>query len=122
MEDWLGCVWECWPGALSKPQNMLAMYTFHSHLSNRTRNRLRNKYADLVVIPSGMTSQLQPLDTSINKPFKHLVHKHYDAWLSKDNHRLTPSGKIKKSISVNNSRVDIKSLERSISQYCRIGF
>jgi hypothetical protein len=43
-----------------------------------------------------MTSQLQPLDVSINKPFKHLVRKHYDAWLNKDNHILTLSGKIKR--------------------------
>jgi hypothetical protein len=33
MEDWLGCVWECEPGALSKPQSMLAMYAFCGHLS-----------------------------------------------------------------------------------------
>jgi hypothetical protein len=38
-----------------------------------------------------MTRQLQPLDVSINRPFKH-----YDAWLNKDNHILTPSGKIKR--------------------------
>jgi hypothetical protein len=43
-----------------------------------------------------MTSQLQPLDVSVNKPFKHLIRKHYDAWLNKDNHTLTPSGKIKR--------------------------
>jgi hypothetical protein len=36
-----------------------------------------------------MASQLQPLDVSINKPFKHLVSKHCDAWLNKDNHILT---------------------------------
>jgi hypothetical protein len=32
-----------------------------------------------------MTNQLQLFDVSINKPFKHLVHKHYNAWLNKDN-------------------------------------
>jgi hypothetical protein len=96
MEDWLGCVWENWPGALSKPQSMLAVDTFRGHLSDRLRYRLRNKNTDLVLIPNGMTSQLQPLNVSINKPFKHLVSKHYDAWLNRDNHTLTPSGKIKR--------------------------
>jgi phage host-nuclease inhibitor protein Gam len=38
-----------------------------------------------------MTSQVQPLKVSINKPFKH-----YDAWLNKDNHILTPGGKTKR--------------------------
>jgi hypothetical protein len=87
MEDWLGCVWESWPGALSKPQSMLAMDAFYGHLSNRIRNRLRNKNIDLVIIVSGMTSQLQSLNASINKPFKHLVHKQHDAWLNKNNLR-----------------------------------
>jgi hypothetical protein len=43
-----------------------------------------------------MTSQLQLLDISIKKLFKHLVRKHYDTWLNKDNHISTPSGKIKR--------------------------
>jgi hypothetical protein len=34
---------------------------------------------------------------SINKPFKHVVCKHYDAWLNKDNHILTLSDKINRS-------------------------
>jgi hypothetical protein len=48
-----------------------------------------------MIIPSGITSQLELLDVPINKPLKHLVRKHYDAWLNKDNHTLTPSGNIK---------------------------
>jgi hypothetical protein len=44
-----------------------------------------------------MTRQLQPLDVSINKPFSHPVHEHYNAWLNKDNHTLTPREKIKRS-------------------------
>jgi hypothetical protein len=79
MEDWLGYVWERRPGALSEPRNMFTMDTFGGHLSDRIRNRLRNKNTNLVIIPSGMISQLQPLDMSINKPFKHLVRKHYSA-------------------------------------------
>jgi hypothetical protein len=73
LEDWLECVWECQSGALSKPWSILAMDVFCGHLSDRIRNRLRNKNTILVTIPSGMTSQLQPPDVSINKPFKHLL-------------------------------------------------
>jgi hypothetical protein len=85
MEDWLGYISEHRPGVLSKPRSMLAMDAFRGHLSNRIRNRLRDKNTDLVIIPNGMTSQLQPLDVSINNPFKHLVRKHYEAWLNKEN-------------------------------------
>jgi hypothetical protein len=56
---------------------------------------IESENTELVKIPSGMTRQLQPLDISINKPFKHLVRKHYVAWLNKDNHILTSSGKRK---------------------------
>jgi hypothetical protein len=70
MEDWLGSVWECQPGALSKPWGLLPMDAFHGPLSDRIRNRLRNKNTDLVIISSGITSQLLPLDVSTNRPFK----------------------------------------------------
>jgi hypothetical protein len=76
-----------------KAQSMLAVDAFCGYLSDRIRNRLRNKNIDLVIIPNGMTSQLQPLDVSLNKPFKHLFREQYDACLNNDNHILTPSGK-----------------------------
>jgi hypothetical protein len=44
-----------------------------------------------------MTSQLHPLHLSINKPLKHLASKHYEACLNKENHILTPRGKINRS-------------------------
>jgi hypothetical protein len=96
MEGWLGCVWKRRPGVLTKPRRMLAVDAFHGYISNRIKNRLRNKNTNLVIIPSDMTSQLQPLDVSNNESFEHHVRKHYDAWLNKDNHILTPSGKIKR--------------------------
>jgi hypothetical protein len=46
-----------------------------------------------MIIPSGMISQLQPLDGSVNEPFKHC-----DAWLNKDNHISTPSSKLKRAL------------------------
>ena len=43
-----------------------------------------------------MTSQLQPLDVSINKPFKGYLREEYESWISADDLPLTQSGKIKK--------------------------
>jgi hypothetical protein len=43
-----------------------------------------------------MPSQLQPLDVSVNKPFKDYLRKEYEAWLLSENLPLTPSGKIKR--------------------------
>jgi hypothetical protein len=51
------------------------------------------KHTDLVIIRSGVTSRLQPLDVSINKPLQQGVRKHYDARLGKNNHIYTPMGK-----------------------------
>jgi hypothetical protein len=64
MEDWLGCVWEHHPGATEYACNGCILW-----LSNRIRNRLSNKNTGLVIILSGMASQLQPRDVSVNKLF-----------------------------------------------------
>jgi hypothetical protein len=90
MEDWSLSV-------LSKPWSMLAMSESHRHLTERIINKLRNRNTVLVIIPGGMISQLQLFYVSVKKPFKHLVCKHYDAWLNKVKHTLTPSGIIKTS-------------------------
>jgi hypothetical protein len=65
---------------------------------------------------------LQLLDVSVNKPVKHLVGKHYDAWLNKDNRILTSSGNLKRaSPSIIVER--ISNLERNAGQYyCKIVF
>jgi hypothetical protein len=64
--------WMCM-GTLAQGVIKATEYAFLGYLSDIIRNRLRNKNNNLVIISSGMTSQLQPLDVSINKPFKHLV-------------------------------------------------
>jgi hypothetical protein len=43
------------------------MDAFRGHLSDRIRNTLRNNNTDVVVIPSDMTTHLQPLDMSVAK-------------------------------------------------------
>lgn len=96
MQDWLGCVWERRPGGLLKRDSMLVMDAFRGHLSDNIKTRLANGKCDLVVIPGGMTSQLQPLDVGVNKAFKDRIRAQYNQWLTENDHPLTPTGKIKR--------------------------
>jgi hypothetical protein len=57
---------------------------------------MREANADLIVIPGGVTSQLQVLDVVVTKPFKDHLRQLYNDWLLEANLVLTPGGKLKK--------------------------
>ena len=50
----------------------------------------------LAVIPGGLTSQLQPLDVSVNKPFKGFMHEDWAKWIEAPTHHVTPVGRVKR--------------------------
>ena len=62
MFDWPRNVWEIRPGGLSKIPSMLCHDAFRGHLTDAVRENIHSLASDLVVIPAGMTSVLQPLD------------------------------------------------------------
>jgi hypothetical protein len=96
MEHWVKNVWKRCPGALCNWPSMLILDAFHGHLSEELRGILERKNCDLVVTLGGMTSQLQPLNDLINKPFKDYLRKEYKVRLLSENLPSTPSGKIKR--------------------------
>ena len=96
MLDWLKCVWFRRPGAMLNMKSMLVLDAFRGHLTEDVKSSLKRNKVDLVVIPGGMTSQLQPLDVSINKPFKANIRRQYNEWMSGNKHALTPQGRIKR--------------------------
>ncbi|KAG8235845.1 hypothetical protein J437_LFUL015638 [Ladona fulva] len=46
----------------------------------------------MVVIPGGLTSQLQPLDVSINKPLNTVMKEEWNQLMTSPDHDLTPTG------------------------------
>ena len=94
--DWLKVVWGARYGGLRKRRNMLVLDAFRGHLTEPVKSQVRAMNGDLVIIPGGMTSQLQVLDVVVNKPFKDNLRKKYTEWLLSGNHALTPTGKIQK--------------------------
>lgn len=95
MVDWVRTVWDRRPGALLRCRNMLVLDAFRGHLTASVKQALRDGRTDLVVIPGGMTSTLQPLDVVLNKPFKDRVREFYNEWMSGDNPR-TPTGRLRR--------------------------
>ena len=53
------------------------------------RKRLATKLKmHLAVIPGGLTSQLQPLDVSVKKPFKGFMHEEREKWNEAPTHQF----------------------------------
>jgi len=49
----------------------------------------------LAVIPGGLTSQLQPLDVSVNKPLKGFMHEEWAKWIEAPTHHVTLAERVK---------------------------
>ena len=63
---------------------------------NRINKRLATKLkTHLAVIPGGLTSQLQPLDVSVNKPFKGFTREEWAKWIEAPTHYVTLTGRVK---------------------------
>ena len=64
---------------------------------NRINKMLATKLkTHLTVIPGGLTSQLQPLDVSVNKPFKGFMHEEWAKWIEAPTYYVTPAGRVKR--------------------------
>ena len=48
------------------------------------RKKLGEANTDVAIIPGGLTSQLQPLNVSLNKPFKEAVRILWTEWMAGD--------------------------------------
>lgn len=68
-------VWLLRPGASLKDHipNLLVLDSFRGHLTDKVKAELRKEHTDMLVIPGGLTGQLQPLNVGVNKPFKDLL-------------------------------------------------
>ena len=72
---------------------LLVWDSFRGHLTDAVKDLLARRNVDVAVIPGGLTSNLQPLDKCINKPFKAKLRMLYDTWMVNGPFTYTPSGK-----------------------------
>ena len=78
---------------LKKP-SLLVCDQFKAHVTESTKSLATKLKTLLAVIPGGLTSQLQPLDVSVNKPFKGFMHEEWAKWIKAPTHHVTPAGRV----------------------------
>jgi len=67
---------------ISNAPTMMVYDSFRGHLEDSVKTKFRDKGIDLAVIPGGLTSICQPLDVTINKPFKDNLCKEWHIWMA----------------------------------------
>ncbi|ESO90885.1 hypothetical protein LOTGIDRAFT_163773 [Lottia gigantea] len=90
-QNWLKTVWGKRPGAAPKKKSLLVLDACHR--SSGVKDLLKEELTtELAIIPSGLTSILQPLYVSINKPMKVAVRKMWAEWMAGGEHTYTKAG------------------------------
>lgn len=96
MDDWLKTVWMKRDGGLRKQRSMLVLDAFRCHTTDNVKSKLKRHNTDLVIIPGGMTSILQPMDAVVNKPFKAALKVKWAEWMINGEHTFTKGGNMRK--------------------------
>ena len=77
MEYWIRTVWKTYGVFKLKKDTLLILDSLGSHKTPGVKELFKEMKSKLVVVPGGLTCKLQPLDRSINKPFKDALKKRY---------------------------------------------
>ena len=75
---------------------MMVYDSFRGHLEESVKTKFRDNGIDLAVIPGGLTSVCQPLDVTINKPFKDNLRKEWHLWMAGGGAGVTAAGNLRR--------------------------
>jgi len=92
---WLENIWRKRKNSFFCNKSVLIYDSARPHITKEVKANVE-KYSQLVVIPGGLTSKLQPLDLSVNKSFKSKIREKWENWMVNGYHSFTKSGQIKK--------------------------
>jgi hypothetical protein len=87
MQDWIDHF-----AATAGTTKILIMDSFSAHLSKEVKEKLRSNNISVAVVPAGCTSECQPLDVGVNKPFKDRMRIRWTRFINDANAPLTARG------------------------------
>ena len=90
MKLWVEKIWRS-----SKKKRLLVWDSFQAHLVDSVKQAVRQTNTDIAVIPGGLTNILQPLDVSLNKPFKDRLREQWNNWIIEGQKSFTPAGNMR---------------------------
>ena len=96
MNRWID---ECFKAYTNRNRSLLVLDAFRCHIMESIKKHLRKANAALAVIPGGCTSILQPLDVSVNKPFKGWLRASWTDYIRADAARVDAERKAGKELS-----------------------
>jgi hypothetical protein len=77
------------------PKSQLMLDLCRAHITPEIKT-IVNKYSKMAVIPGGLTKKLQPLDITVNKPFKDQLRAKWENWMIGGIHQYTETGWMKR--------------------------
>ncbi len=80
-------------GCIQVNNKMFTQYL--CHMTGRVKSHVSSLGSDMVIIPGGLTSQVQPADVSWNKPFKSAYRELYNEWMAYGKKSYTPAGNMR---------------------------
>ncbi|CAG8627368.1 9882_t:CDS:1, partial [Ambispora leptoticha] len=84
------------PNSFFKSKGIIFFDAHRSHNRDGVIRKLNSEGLDILEIPGGTTCVLQPLDVSVNKPFKNGMQRRWEEWMDRGKVVLTKKGNHKK--------------------------
>ena len=96
MCQWLQTVWRSRPQNFFHTKSMLILVCMTAHKTSEVLELMKRNDVIPAIIPGGLTKKLQPLDISVNKPFKNHMRQLWRNWMASNDHTYTNTGRMRR--------------------------
>ena len=122
MKDWINTVYVKRPGGFfAAKKALLVCDSMKAHKTESIKAHLKKKNSLIAVIP-GLIKLLQPLDISINKPFKDRLRAMWEHWMVQDDHSFTKTGRQRRASYAQIAEWEVKAWAKITSTAITNGF